>query len=155
MNVVLLLLAGICGQAACAGGPATRPDGLGRTYAGEWMGTTSEGTAIAFDVSDANIVTRIALDRNEAITMRTRDYVGRIVRTRTASFAAAATSSNGRKQRDQIDRRPIQSTSVCASRCVGTANRNCVRTVSHPPKPWVNTMIYGETPIHIAVAGSR
>ena len=77
---------------------------------------------------------RGVLDRNEAITMRTRDYVGRFVRTRTASFAAAATSSNGRKQRDQIDRRPIQSTSVCASRCVGTANRNCVRTVSHTPR---------------------
>jgi hypothetical protein len=51
VNVALLLLAGICGQGACAGGPATRPDGLGRTYAGEWTGTTSEGTAIAFDVS--------------------------------------------------------------------------------------------------------
>jgi len=64
VNVALLLLAGIGGQAACAGGPATTPDGLGRTYAGEWMGTTSDGTAIAFDVSDGNIVTHITLGRD-------------------------------------------------------------------------------------------
>jgi len=64
VNVALLLLAGICNQAACAGGPATRPDGVGRTYAGAWMGTTSEGTAIAFDVSDGNIVTHITIGRD-------------------------------------------------------------------------------------------
>ena len=45
VKVALLLLAGVCGQAACAGGTATMPDGQGRTYAGEWTGTTSEGTA--------------------------------------------------------------------------------------------------------------
>ena len=64
VNVALLLLAGICGQGACAGGPATRSDGLGRTYAGEWMGTTSEGTAIAFDVSGGSIVTHITIGRD-------------------------------------------------------------------------------------------
>ena len=51
--VALLLLAGICGQAVCAGGTPVTPDGLGRTYAGAWMGMTSEGTAIAFNVSEA------------------------------------------------------------------------------------------------------
>ena len=64
VHVTLLLLAGICGQTACAGRTATTPDGLGRTYAGEWMGTTSEGTAIAFDVSDGNIVTHISVGRD-------------------------------------------------------------------------------------------
>ncbi len=46
---------------------AARPRGQTvreRTYAGEWIGTTSEGTAIAFDVSDANIVTRITIGRD-------------------------------------------------------------------------------------------
>jgi len=65
VNVALLLLAGVCGQAACAGGTATMPDRLGRTYAGAWMGTTSEGTAIAFDVSDGNIVTHITIGRDD------------------------------------------------------------------------------------------
>lgn len=64
VNVALLLLVGICGQAACAGGTATTPDGLGRAYAGAWMGTTSEGTAIAFGVSDGNIVTHISVGRD-------------------------------------------------------------------------------------------
>ena len=64
VKVALLLIAAICGQVACAGGPATRPDGVGRTYAGAWMGTTSEGTAIAFDVSDGNIVTQITVGRD-------------------------------------------------------------------------------------------
>jgi hypothetical protein len=65
VKVALLLLAAICGQAACASGPATRPDTLGPTYAGAWMGTTSEGTAIAFDVSDGNIVTHITIGRDD------------------------------------------------------------------------------------------
>jgi hypothetical protein len=64
VKVAVLLLAGVCGQAACAGGTATMPDGLGRTYAGAWMGTTSEGTAIAFDVSDGNIVTHVTVGRD-------------------------------------------------------------------------------------------
>jgi hypothetical protein len=64
VKVALLLLGAICGQAACAGGTATMPDGLGRTYAGAWMGTTLEGTAIAFDVSAGNIVTNITIGRD-------------------------------------------------------------------------------------------
>jgi len=64
VHVALLLLTVICGQAACSGGTATTPDGLGRTYAGEWMGTTSKGTAIAFDVSEGNIVTDITVGRD-------------------------------------------------------------------------------------------
>ena len=64
VKVALLLLAGVCGQAACAGDTATTPDGLGRMYAGAWRGTTSEGTAIAFDVSDGNIVTHITIGRD-------------------------------------------------------------------------------------------
>ena len=64
VKVALLLIAAICGQVACAGGTVTTPDGLGLTYAGEWMGTTSEGTAIAFDVSDGNIVTQITVGRD-------------------------------------------------------------------------------------------
>jgi hypothetical protein len=64
VNVALLLLAAICSQAACASGSATRPDGLGRTYAGARMGTTSEGKVIAFDVSDGNIVTHITIGRD-------------------------------------------------------------------------------------------
>ena len=59
--VALLLLAGICGQAACGGQTATTPDGLSRTYVGAWVGTTSEGTTIAFAVSDGNIVTHITV----------------------------------------------------------------------------------------------
>src|SRR6185437_9641890 len=64
VKVALLLLAGICGQGGCASGPATGPDTLGPTYAGAWMGTTSEGTAIAFDVSEGNIVTHITIGRD-------------------------------------------------------------------------------------------
>ena len=33
-----------------------------------------------------------------------------------------------------------------------TDHKNCV---TYPPKPWANTVIYGETPMHIVVAGSR
>ena len=66
VKVALLLLAAICGQGACASGTATRPGGLGRTYAGAWMGTTSDGTAIAFDVSDDNIVTHITIGRDNS-----------------------------------------------------------------------------------------
>ena len=64
VKVALLLLAGVCGQGACASGPATRPDSLGPRYAGAWMGTESEGTAIAFDVSDGNIVTSSTIERD-------------------------------------------------------------------------------------------
>jgi hypothetical protein len=59
--LALLLLAGICGQAACAGKTATTPDGLSGRYVGAWVGTTSDGTAIAFAVSDGNIVTQITV----------------------------------------------------------------------------------------------
>ncbi len=31
----------------------------------------------------------------------------------------------------------------------------CQNCVTYPPKPWANTVIYGETPTHIVVAGSR
>jgi hypothetical protein len=62
--LALLLLAGICGQAACAGKTATTPDGLSGRYVGAWVGTTSDGTAIAFAVSDGNIVTQITVGRD-------------------------------------------------------------------------------------------
>lgn len=62
--LALLLLAGICGEAGCAGETATTPDGLSRTYVGEWVGTTTEGTTIAFVVSDGNVVTQINVGRD-------------------------------------------------------------------------------------------
>jgi hypothetical protein len=31
----------------------------------------------------------------------------------------------------------------------------CQNGVTYPPKPWVNTMIYGDTAVRITVAGSR
>jgi hypothetical protein len=35
------------------------------------------------------------------------------------------------------------------------ANRIVSKLCHIPPKPWVNTMIYGDTAVHITVAGSR
>jgi hypothetical protein len=60
----ILFLVGICGLAACTGGSATAPDGLKRTYAGEWNGMTSQGTAIALTVSAENVVTSIVIGRD-------------------------------------------------------------------------------------------
>lgn len=57
----ILFLVGICGATACSSGSVTAPDGLERTYTGEWAGTTSQGTAIAFSVSAENIVTSITI----------------------------------------------------------------------------------------------
>lgn len=75
VHVALLLVAGICGQAACAG-KTTAPDGLERTYAGAWLGATSEGTAIAFAVSDENIVTQITVGRDHRGCRETQMFSG-------------------------------------------------------------------------------
>ena len=107
VNVALLLLAGICGQGACAGGPATRPDGLGWTYAGEWMGTTSDGTAIAFDVSDGNIVTHVTIGRDNrgcrdaltfpslSLTIDESDLPGRVPMSSSPGFGFGSGSAEG------------------------------------------------------------
>ena len=107
VKVALLLLAGVCGQAACAGGTATMPDGLGRTYAGAWMGTTSEGTAIAFDVSDGNIVTHITIGRDDhgcrdaltfpslSLTIGESDLHGRVPISSSPGFGFGSGSAEG------------------------------------------------------------
>lgn len=59
--ICILFLVGVCGITACRSGRVTAPDGLERTYTGEWTGTTSQGTAIAFSVSAQNIVTSLTI----------------------------------------------------------------------------------------------
>jgi hypothetical protein len=106
--IALLLLAGICGQGACAGGTATTPDGLERTYAGEWTGTTSEGTAIAFGVSDRNIVTNITVGRDSggcrdtqtfsslSVIIGESDLPGRVPMPSSPAFGFGSGSPEGR-----------------------------------------------------------
>ena len=45
----------------------------------------------------------------------------------------------------------------CTSMCVAGSGIRflCQNCVTYPPKPWGNTVIYGDTPKHIVVAGSR
>jgi hypothetical protein len=62
--LALLLVAGICGEAGCAGKTPTAPDPLSGTYVGAWAGTTTEGTTIAFAVSDGNVVTPVNVGRD-------------------------------------------------------------------------------------------
>ena len=107
VKVALLLLTVICGQVACAGGTVTTPDGLGRTYAGEWMGTTSEGTAIAFDVSGGSIVTHITIGRDNrgcrdaltfpslSLTIGESDLPGRVPMSSSPGFGFGSGSAEG------------------------------------------------------------
>src|SRR5687768_2965648 len=60
----MLFLAGMWTIPACSSGRVTAPDGLERTYTGEWTGATSQGTAITFSVSAVNSVTSIAIGHN-------------------------------------------------------------------------------------------
>jgi len=104
----LLLLAGICGQAACAGRSATTPDGLSRTYGGAWVGTTSEGTTIAFAVSDRNIVTQITVGRDNrgcrdpqmfsglSLLIGASDLAGRVPIASSPGFGFGSGSPEGR-----------------------------------------------------------
>ena len=57
----VVFLVGMWTTSACSSGSVTAPDGLERTYTGEWTGATSQGTAITFSVSALNIVTSIAI----------------------------------------------------------------------------------------------
>ena len=58
----VLLVLGV-GAAACSGS-VTAPGGALRTFAGEWIGSTSQGAAIAFSVSAQNVVTAITIGRD-------------------------------------------------------------------------------------------
>ena len=49
-----------CAHVACDSGVSPLPPG----YAGDWIGTTSEGTSFRFSVSDADTVTSITLTYN-------------------------------------------------------------------------------------------
>jgi hypothetical protein len=48
-------------------------------------------------------------------------------------------------------------TAPYSSVCVGRKREFalCQNCVTYPPKPWGNTVIYGDTLMHIVVAGSR
>jgi hypothetical protein len=58
----ILALAGMC--AACSGGNVAAPGVPERSYAGDWTGTTSQGTGIELRVSAQNILTSITIGRD-------------------------------------------------------------------------------------------
>lgn len=58
---VFIILVGICGGAGCDDGGVTDPDPPESTFAGEWSGTTLQGTSIAFTVSADQTVTAITV----------------------------------------------------------------------------------------------
>jgi hypothetical protein len=62
--VRVLFLIGMWSTTACSSGGVTAPGEVERTYTGKWTGATSQGTAITFSVSAANIVTSITIAHN-------------------------------------------------------------------------------------------
>ena len=78
------------------------------------------------------------------------------LRSRPNSRAALGTERNG--SGDRCTPQLIASPRVLAHIGSYGANRDrilCQNCVTCPPKPRANTVIYGDTPTHIVVAGSR